>query len=605
MLAGFRRKYDNMTLFQKIRLSILLFSVFPIILLFIFLIFQSSVRREKAVEEEMRTQMTEVFDAMAYKMNTIELLSKSIFSDTWFTAEVSRVVTDNSLGEYERLTFQKLTLSVLKTVSSNNQIQASRLHLDYPNMREYLPYLYRMDRAAGSIWYAEKSELSIQGDWYFNVMDGQAKSLYSGYFVGDNMASYVMPVWITNELEAIYEVVMPMNDLIPIIYKKEDDADVILIDSKGKLYGIDNDIGIFTSMEDLERMLGIPSLHNYQIDGVKVWHIWKDSRPLMLLAQKHAGKDIWLIKATYMDQQYKNGIEEIMKIMLVGGLIFGVLLWSVNSIVKKLLNDFSVFSNCVRRVGEGGLDVRIPRLRQVEINALAEEYNGMLENVKKLTQDNIKREVLIKDMQLKALEKQIDAHFLYNVLESIKMMAEVRGMFQVSDALLALGRMFRYNLETGSHNVTLAEEIIYLESYLQLSNIRLDYIIQLSENIEDSVRALKVPKMILQPIAENSILYGLNGLSEDTTIYLKAFLKGKDACIEMTDMGRGMDEKFLESVRKKINKRDDEEKGGIGLHNIHERIRLMYGDGYGVQIYSKKDCYTKVSILISAGDKYE
>ena len=304
MLAGFRRKYDNMTLFQKIRLSILLFSVFPIILLFIFLIFQSSVRREKAVEEEMRTQMTEVFDAMAYKMNTIELLSKSIFSDTWFTAEVSRVVTDNSLGEYERLTFQKLTLSVLKTVSSNNQIQASRLHLDYPNMREYLPYLYRMDRAAGSIWYAEKSELSIQGDWYFNVMDGQAKSLYSGYFVGDNMASYVMPVWITNELEAIYEVVMPMNDLIPIIYKKEDDADVILIDSKGKLYGIDNDIGIFTSMEDLERMLGIPSLHNYQIDGVKVWHIWKDSRPLMLLAQKHAVKYILLIKATYMDQKY-------------------------------------------------------------------------------------------------------------------------------------------------------------------------------------------------------------------------------------------------------------------------------------------------------------
>lgn len=605
MLRGFRRKYDNMTLFQKIRLSIFLFSVFPVILLFIFLILQSSVRRERAVEEEMRTQMAEVFDAMVYKMNTIELLSKSIFSDTWFTAEVSRVVTDNSLGEYERLTFQKLTLSVLKTVSSNNQIQASRLHLDYQNMREYLPYLYRMDRAAGSLWYAERKELPMQGDWYFDVMDGQAKTLYSGYFTGDNMVSYVLPVWVTNEMEGIYEVVMPMNDLIPVIYKKEDGADTILIDSKGKLYGIDDNTGIFSNMEELERMLGIPSFRNYQIDGVRVWHIWKDSRPLMLVAEKHTGKDIWLLKATYMDQQYRNGIEEIVKILLIGGLIFGVLLWSVNGIVKKLLNDFSVFSNGVRKVGEGGLDVRIPRLRQVEINALAEEYNGMLENVKKLTQDNIKREVSIKDMQLKALEKQIDAHFLYNILESIKMMAEVRGMFQVSDALLALGRMFRYNLETGSHNVTLGEEIIYLESYLQLSNIRLEYTIQLSENIEDSVRELKVPKMILQPIAENSILYGLNGLSEDTTIYLKAFIKGKDACIEMTDMGRGMDENFLEAVRKKIIKRDDEEKGGIGLHNIHERIRLMYGDGYGVQIYSKKDCYTKVSILISAGEKYE
>lgn len=605
MFVGFRRKYDNMTLFQKIRLSIQLFSVFPIILLFIFLILQSPVRWEQAAEEEMGNQMMEVFDAMVYKMNTIELMTKSIFSDTWFTAEVSRVVTDNSLGEYERLTFQKLTLSVLKTVSSINQIQASRLHLDYPMMREYLPYLYRMDRAAGNLWYAERKELSIQGSWYFDVTDGQAKTLYSGYFVGDDMVSYVMPVKVTNEMEGVYEVVMPMMELIPSIYEVEEDADTILIDSNGKLYGIDDNMGIFSDMAELERMLEIPSFCDYQVDGVKVWHIWKNSRPLMIVAQKHAGNDIWLIKAAFMDRQYRKGITEAVGILLVGGLILGVLLWSVNGIVKKLLNDFSVFSNCVKKVGEGGLDVRIPRLRQVEINALAEEYNGMLENVKKLTQDNIKREVSIKDMQLKALEKQIDAHFLYNVLESVKMMAEVRGMFQVSDALLALGRMFRYNLETGSHNVTLAEEIVYLESYLQLSNIRLDYTIQLSENIEDSVRALKVPKMILQPIAENAILYGLNELAEDTTIYLKAYIKGRDACIEMTDMGRGMDENSLDAVRKKISKRDDEKKGGIGLHNIHERIRLMYGDRYGVRIYSKNNCYTKVSILISAGELYE
>ena len=211
-------------------------------------------------------------------------------------------------------------------------------------------------------------------------------------------------------------------------------------------------------------------------------------------------------------------------------------------------------------------------------------------------------EVMIKEAQLRSLEKQINSHFLYNVLDSIKMMAEVKGIYNVSDALLALARMFRYNLQIDSHSVTLQEEISYLENYLKLCNIRYEYYINLSENVEDSIRNLKVPKVILQPIAENSIAHGLDELAEDTTIYLKAYIKGSCAYIEMTDMGKGMDADKLKKVRDVIQNGGggDNSTNGIGLHNIHERIRLMYGEQYGVEIFSMENCYTKVVLTINA-----
>ena len=137
---------------------------------------------------------------------------------------------------------------------------------------------------------------------------------------------------------------------------------------------------------------------------------------------------------------------------------------------------------------------------------------------------------------------------------------------------------------------------------MKLCNIRYDYYINLSENVEDPARNLKVPKVLLQPIAENSISYGLDELAEDTTIYLKAYIKDDCAFIEMTDMGKGMDEEKLEKVREVIRSGGggNNSTNGIGLHNIHERIRLMYGEEYGVEIFSRENCYTKVVMTIHA-----
>ena len=603
MVKKIKRNYTNMTLHQKVRFSILLFSLLPLICLACIslpVIYKNQVGK---IQDEVYEELQNRVDDMNYEMNTIELMAKTVWSDTTFITEVGKAAINGSLGEYSRYLFQEQTLSTLRVITSISQVQSARIHLDYPELREYSSYLYRMDRAEDSLWYEDRNSLTYNGAWYMNVTEKQSYGTYSDYYTEKNMASYVIPIRISSELTGIFEIMLPMKAIVPELYSTMQNQDVFLIDSKNRLLGMETE-GKFgdITINNLVDMMGLASLEEYDTQGIQIYHsMWKHS-PVLLSVSRNEKTGIFLMQLTSVQKQYQAMALQIMVILVTEVLMTALLLKAINSIVKRLLHDFDVFSECMREVENGNLDVEIPRLEQVEINAVAMEYNRMLGRVKQLMEISIHREVMIKEAQLRSLEKQINSHFLYNVLDSIKMMAEVKGIYNVSDALLALARMFRYNLQIDSHSVTLQEEISYLENYLKLCNIRYDYYINLSENVEDSIRNLKVPKVILQPIAENSIAHGLDELAEDTTIYLKAYIKGSCAYIEMTDMGKGMDADKLKKVRDVIQNGGggDNSTNGIGLHNIHERIRLMYGEQYGVEIFSMENCYTKVVLTINA-----
>lgn len=603
MIRKIKRTYTDQTLHQKVRFSILLFSLLPLVCLACIslpLIYKNQIGKLK---EEVYDELQNKADDMNYEMNTIELMAKTVWSDTTFITEVGKAAIDGSLGEYNRYLFQEQTLSVLKVITSISQVQSARIHLEYPGLREYFSYLYSMDRARDSLWYQDRNSLTYNGAWYLNVTDKQSAGTYSNYFTEKNMASFVIPVRISSELTGIFEIVLPMKAIVPELYTTMKTSDIFLVDSQNRLLGVEasGKFGEIT-VEKLADMMGLSSLNDFDLQGIQLYQgLWKHS-PVILSVSKNEKNGIFLMQLTSVRKQYQTMLLQIIIILLTEIMMTALLLQAVNSIVKRLLHDFDVFSECMREVENGNLDVEIPRLEQAEINAVAMEYNRMLGRVKQLMEISIHREVMVKEAQLKSLEKQINSHFLYNVLDSIKMMAEVRGIYNVSDALLALARMFRYNLQIDSHSVTLQEEIAYLENYLKLCNIRYDYYINLSENVEDPAGKLKVPKVILQPIAENSIAHGLDELAEDTTIYLKVYRKGDCAYIEMTDMGKGMDEDKLRKVREVIQNGGggDNSTNGIGLHNIHERIRLMYGEEYGVEIFSMENCYTKVVLTIHA-----
>lgn len=597
------RKKQNekkQTLHQQIRKAIFLFALVPLTLVAIlsfYFLYQNRVGRTvQDTKEELQAQV----EAMESEMSMIELMTRSIWADTTFTTEVGQAAINDKLGEYNKYLFQERTLSTLKIVTSISQVQAARLHLEYQGLREYGRYLYSMDKAKKSTWYSERNGIGYSGKWYWNSLDEQVRIGYSDYFSEKNMASYVIPVKISNDLTGIFEIVIPMRMLLSELYSNNKNSDVFMMDANGVIYGLGSN-GKYAGItkNELEKIAKIESFFEDDQDIYVCKCIW-NGEPTLLTAERNPRTNVYVMKILSMKKQYQKMFIELFGLIVLESVIVLVLYLVISRIVGKLLRDFDVFSSCIKEVEKGNLNVRIPVLSQLEVNDMAIEYNKMLCKVTELMDTAVRREVMVKEAQIRSLEKQINSHFLYNVLDAIRMMAEVKGIYNVSDALLALARMFRYNLKVDSHYVLLQEEIAYLENYLKLCNIRYDYYITLSENITDECRNLKVPKIILQPIAENSIVHGLDELAEDTTIYLKVYQKEKVAYIEMTDMGKGMDEAELQNVRGTVTfgGGGEHSTNGIGLHNIHERIQLMYGSEYGVEVYSKEQCYTKVVLKI-------
>jgi len=181
------------------------------------------------------------------------------------------------------------------------------------------------------------------------------------------------------------------------------------------------------------------------------------------------------------------------------------------------------------------------------------------------------------------------------------MMAEIDEEYMISDAITSLGNLLRYSMKWVSGNVRVEEEIEYIRNYLMLINLRFDYEIYLSLNLPEEIMQQEIPKMSLQPIVENAIYHGIEDLAEDTNIYIKGMEKDGDCVIEISDAGKGMSDEELERLKKKIAGEIETYGGsvsGIGLKNVQDRIRMSFGEKYGIDIASKLGCYTKVMVRV-------
>ena len=274
-----------------------------------------------------------------------------------------------------------------------------------------------------------------------------------------------------------------------------------------------------------------------------------------------------------------------------------------NYIVNRMLRQFYTILQSIRKVQQGDLDVRIDRISNDEVGELGSQINTMLDRIQKLMEDNVNREILAKDSQLKALQNQINAHFIYNVLESIKMMAEIDEEYVISDAITSLGKLLRYSMRWTSGNVRVSEELEYIRDYLMLINLRYNFTISLSTKLDGEMLDQEIPKMSLQPIVENAVLHGIEPTLRDSTIYIKGWREENDCVIEITDGGKGMTEEELRVLCKKLKDGVETTGGkgkgnGIGLKNVEDRIQMAFGKEYGLSVASKKDCYTKISVRL-------
>lgn len=206
--------------------------------------------------------------------------------------------------------------------------------------------------------------------------------------------------------------------------------------------------------------------------------------------------------------------------------------------------------------------------------------------------------------QYQALQNQINPHFLYNTLESIRSEALIEGLDSVANMCEALAGFFRYTISNMENLVTIEQELDNIKTYFYIQQYRFGQRLQLSISCSEDdwmiARNCLITKLTLQPIVENAIIHGIEQKVGDGKVTIHMMLTGKRLLIRVSDDGVGMDKEMLDRINRQMTERSVKGKsqGGIAVSNVHNRIKLIFGEAYGLTVYSTKGVGTEVEISL-------
>lgn len=252
----------------------------------------------------------------------------------------------------------------------------------------------------------------------------------------------------------------------------------------------------------------------------------------------------------------------------------------------------------MKQVQRGKLDVRVNVKYNDEIGMLGSHFNRMIARVRDLLQEVYETEQSKQKADMLALQNQINPHFIYNTLESIRMLAELNDDDRVAELTYLLGLLLRYSITRSDEIVTVKQELQHVENYLQLLQLRFPEKISYSFRVPEMYYSLPIIKLVFQPIVENAIFHGLEKQAEPGTITVTSWSERDDVIFTIHDDGVGMDEERLASLNESL-KDGKTDKFGIGLRNVNERVRLHYGENSGLVVSSRLGEGTIVTLRIS------
>lgn len=282
----------------------------------------------------------------------------------------------------------------------------------------------------------------------------------------------------------------------------------------------------------------------------------------------------------------------------VVAVILGIL--CIGYYVRRLTTRVGSILNAMNEVTTGDLQVRLPvNNSKDELDMIACNFNDMCEKLELYIQKSYLAEIEQKNAQMQALQSQINPHFLYNTLEAIRMKAICNGDREVGKMLYSMVGLFRSQLKEADV-ITLGQELDYCKQYLELFMYRYPGIFQYHVECCPELLSLPIIKFVLQPIAENYFIHGIDRERQDNEVWVRAEKQGENLFLYVEDNGYGMEEQEIEKKNRELreNLSDRGEKKSIGITNVNRRIKAVYGDACGISIESGNPKGLRVTITI-------
>jgi len=342
-----------------------------------------------------------------------------------------------------------------------------------------------------------------------------------------------------------------------------------------------------------EDMIG--TLRKRRMEGV---HLTQDSDAMMLSISEVSGINLYV--AVGVPKIFHKDIAILMFLVMV--VISAVSLILCFLIAESMSHDLSLpisrLSQAMNRLKEGDLDIQVDTTREDELGQLTRDFNHMTRRLKKNVEMQLQQQEQINAANIAMMQAQLNPHFLYNTLDTMKWIAKANGISELVTLSSGLAKILRMSISSEQF-VTLQAEIKMVESYVDIQKIRFrDKFacdIELPMELEDQI----VPKLILQPIVENAIRHGLHE-REEGRIFINIYEKNEELIIEVEDNGLGIDAEVAEKIN---SRRLQEQQGHIGLRNVDSILCLHYGEQYGVHVEKIVEGGTRVTLKLPCKEK--
>lgn len=274
-------------------------------------------------------------------------------------------------------------------------------------------------------------------------------------------------------------------------------------------------------------------------------------------------------------------------------------------ISRLLAGRMLQLSKHISKVASGNLGAMLVIDGKDEIGQLARQFNHMVRNINDLmneVQESNRQKNAIEmkqnEIKFKMMASQINPHFLFNALESIRMKALVRGQSDISQVVRLLGKMMRKNLEVGSGMISLESELETVNCYLVIQKFRYDDRLSYELHVDCKANLIQIPPLIIQPLVENSVIHGLENRIDGGVVQVNIHIEDRHLKVQVSDNGTGISKERLYDIIRMLESKDDYETNNIGMRNIDLRLKLTYGPEYGLSIASQTGVGTQISFSI-------
>ncbi|MCR8655854.1 cache domain-containing sensor histidine kinase [Paenibacillus endoradicis] len=590
MLSKFLARLDNVRIKQKLFVSFIVVAFVPIIFVGVYL---TSQFRQHVLEQATEQSNNNVERIKLQLESTIQRpidISGILMSD----ANLSNVINTQYESTYEVVKAFQDYSDFREYLKLYNEISNIKFYSSNKTLLDNWEFMRLTDEITESSWYDYTNHSGLIY-WAFIADETKKNQSYLSL-----VRKVEFPLYRTNGILVMNISPDVLNNIV-----RQETFDTYIIDSLDTIVAAKDHSLVGQRISELD-------FASERINwGVGQYEMKVNGEPSRIIVEEllpQYSQNSLKIMSIFRIDSIVSGADRIsyqgLIVMLISIIISMILIYATSSLISKRI---LALNRHISKVSTGDLNVNSDITGNDEIGLLSRQFNNMVGNIRDLM-DRVRDteyqksqlELRQREIKLKMMASQINPHFLFNALESIRMNAHMKGEKELAGIVRMLGKMIRKNLEVGSGSISMADEIEVIRCYLEIQKFRFGpERLAFTLDVDESALEQKVPPLLIQPIVENAVVHGLDQVIVDGKIHISIQYHLAQLRVVITDNGQGMDIERLQQVMQAISELEEENGSRIGLRNVHQRLVMTYGVEAGLQINSQLGEGTSVSFAIN------